>query len=117
MSSTWKSEGHFAVCFKSKRPKNRSGTYCTDRTNQATTKTDEDCYAFVIKGGSDSSGVVDLCVGGVLIDSGETCNIVDRATWESLKQKWGEMPLPEMSKEAVCIWPNQTSWNSWNIRK
>ena len=33
-----------------------------------------------------------LCVGGVqlknvLIDSGATCNIVDRATWESLKQK------------------------------
>ena len=45
-----------------------------------------------MKCGNDSSGVVDLCVGGVqlknvLIDSGATCNIVDRATWESLKQK------------------------------
>ena len=44
------------------------------------------------KSSNGSSGVVDLCVGGVqlknvLIDSGATCNIVDRATWESLKQE------------------------------
>ena len=44
------------------------------------------------KSSNGSSGVVDLCVGGVqlknvLINSGATCNIVDRATWESLKQK------------------------------
>ena len=44
------------------------------------------------KSSNSSSGVVDLCVGGVqlknvLIDSGATCNIVDRATWESLKQE------------------------------
>ena len=40
----------------------------------------------------DLSGVADLCIGGVqlknvLIDSGATCNIVDRDTWESLKQE------------------------------
>ena len=45
-----------------------------------------------MKSSNGSSGVVDLCVGGVqlknvLIDSGATCNIVDRATWESLKQE------------------------------
>ena len=44
------------------------------------------------KSSNGSSGVVDLSVGGVqlknvLIDSGATCNIVDGATWESLKQK------------------------------
>ena len=59
--------------------------------NQVTDKP-EDYYAFVVKGGNDSGGVVDLCVGGVLvenvlIDSGATCNIVDHTTWESLKQK------------------------------
>ena len=42
------------------------------------------------KSNNGSSGVVDLCVGGVqlknvLNDSGATCNIVDRATWENLK--------------------------------
>lgn len=36
--------------------------------------------------------VVMICVGGVqlknvLIDLGETCNIVDSATWQNLKQK------------------------------
>lgn len=45
----------------------------------------------------------------VLSDSGVTCNIMDRATWESLKKKGGEMPFPEMPKEAVCIWRNQTN--------
>lgn len=44
------------------------------------------------KSNNGSNGVVYLCVGGVqlknvLIDSGATCNIVDSATWESLKQK------------------------------
>ena len=85
--------GHFAVCCKSKVPKKRSSEkHRADGANQVTDKPEEDYYAFVLKGGNDSSGVVDLCVGGVqvenvLIDSGATCNIVDRATWEVLKQK------------------------------
>ena len=81
---------HFAVCCKSKTPKRRSSVkYRTDGANQVT---EEDYYAFVVKSDNDSSGVVDLCVGGVpvknvLIDSGATFNIVDRATWETLKTK------------------------------
>ena len=82
--------GYFAVCCKSKTPKKLSSVkYRTDGANQVT---EEDYYAFVVKSDNDSSGVVDLCVGGVpvknvLIDSGATCNIVDRATWETPKIK------------------------------
>ena len=86
--------GHFAVCCRTKADKKRSGgKQRTDGANQVTGKPeDDDDYAFVVKCGNDSNGVVDLCVGGVqlknvLIDSGATCNIVDHATWESLKQK------------------------------
>ena len=50
-----------------------------------------DDYAFTVDNFGNESGVVDLKVGGVaitsiLIDSGATCNIVDKATWEMLKK-------------------------------
>ena len=72
-----------------------SGRHRSEGANKVSEeKEGEDNYAFVLhaKSSNGSSGVVDLCVGGVqlknvLIDSGATCNIVDRATWESLKQK------------------------------
>ena len=84
---------NFAVCFKSKVPKKRSSKkQRADGAYQVTDKPEEDYHAFVLKGGNDSSGVVDLCVGGVqvkndLIDSGGTFNIVNRAIWEILKRK------------------------------
>ena len=50
-----------------------------------------DDYAFTVDNTGNESGVVDLKVGGVaitsiLIDSGATCNIMDKATWEMLKK-------------------------------
>ena len=50
-----------------------------------------DDYAFTVDNTGNESGVVDLKVGGVaitsiLIDSGATCNIMDKAIWEMLKK-------------------------------
>ena len=53
--------------------------------------TDDD-YAFVIEDSPDAhDGCVNMCIGGVvlqnvLIDSGSTCNLIDKATWKNLKR-------------------------------
>lgn len=46
-------------------------------------------------------GVVMICVGSVqlknvLLDLGATCNIVDSATWQNLKQKKSEVQVPKV---------------------
>ena len=51
-----------------------------------------DGYAFAVNDGNKTSGIVHPQVGGVqlkdiLIDTGASCNIVDKTTWESLKKK------------------------------
>ena len=87
--------GHFAACCKTKSIKKPSGRDRSEGANKVSEeKEEEDNCAFVLdtKSSNGSSGVVDLSVGGVqlknvLTDSGATCNIVDLATWESLKQK------------------------------
>ena len=92
--------GHFAACCKKKSTKKPSGRHRSEGANKVSEeKEGEDNYAFVLdatsingKSSNGSSGVVHLCVGGVqlknvLIAPGATCNIVDCATWESLKQK------------------------------
>ena len=106
-------DGNFAVCCRTKADKKRtSRQQRTDGANQVSEKPEEDnYYAFVVKTETDSSGVVDLFIGGVqlknvLIDSGATCNIVDRPTWESLKQKGVKCQSQKSEKKAVCIWPN-----------
>ena len=50
-----------------------------------------DDYAFTVDNTGKESGVVDLKVRGVaitsiLIDSGATCNIMDKTIWEMLKK-------------------------------
>ena len=53
----------------------------------------EDGYAFVVEDSTSVvNGCVDICIGGVtmhnvLIDSGSTCNLIDKATWDSLKRQ------------------------------
>ena len=85
--------GHFAACCRSKVERKRpSEKQRSDGANQISEEPEEDYYAFVVKCGGDLSGVADLCIGGVqlknvLINSGATCNIVDRDMRESLKQE------------------------------
>ncbi|CAB4039297.1 Hypothetical predicted protein, partial [Paramuricea clavata] len=89
--------GHFAVCCRTKAPKKPSngkqrqhGAYQVEEEKQ---EPETDNYAFVVKPAREKTGgVVELVIGGVelnnvLFDSGASCNIMDRATWENLKQK------------------------------
>ena len=109
--------GHFAACCKTKSTKKPSGRHRSEGANKVSEeKEEEDNYAFVLdtKSSNGSSGVVDLRVGGVqlknvLIDSGATYNIVDRAAWESLKQK-GVKCNPESVKRDCLLMakPNQS---------
>ncbi|XP_068707557.1 uncharacterized protein [Montipora foliosa] len=81
------------ACCRSKVENKRPGEKPrSDGANQIPEEPEENYYAFVVKCGGDLSGVADLCIGGVqlkdvFINSGATCNIVDRDTWESLKQE------------------------------
>ena len=51
---------------------------------------EEEYYAFTIESDRNQSGLVNLKVGGVtmtsvVIDSGATCNVMDKATWETVR--------------------------------
>jgi len=87
--------GHFAAqCrtkVKSKNVPQRSDKQ-TRRVHAVDVDDESDEFAFMIGSADESSGTIDICVGGVplrglLIDSGATCNLIDRMTWEDLKQK------------------------------
>jgi len=68
-------------------------SYSNRRVNTIETGTNGDEeYAFMVNTGNSCSGCIDICVGGVslpnvLIDSGASCNLVDRNTWEGLKRQ------------------------------
>ena len=54
--------------------------------------TKDDDFVFTLKSSGRDIPTVDIEVGGVLlegvlVDSGSTCNVIDRATWEELKEK------------------------------
>ena len=61
-------------------------------------------YGFAMNDGNKTNGIIHLQVGGVelkdvLIDSGASCNIVDKTMWESLKQKGVKCTSPKCSKK------------------
>ena len=87
--------GHLAVCCRTKNPPNRSSSGRPRTHQHGANHVEEervDDYAFVVKDCNIPSGIIDLSVGGVelknvLIDSGASCNIMDKTTWESMKQQ------------------------------
>ncbi|KAI0225432.1 hypothetical protein LSAT2_023766 [Lamellibrachia satsuma] len=93
--------GHYAVCCKTQgsgRPKWKTSDTTNPKVKTCYKVTgnrqgeNRDDYAFTVDNTGNESGVVDLKVGGVaitsiLIDSGATCNIMDKATWEMLKKE------------------------------
>ena len=97
-----------------------SGRHRSEGANKVSEeKEGEDNYAFVLdakssngKSSNGSSGVVHLCVGGVqlknvLIDRGATCNILDCATWESLKQKGVKCKSRKCEKKLFAYGPTK----------
>ena len=111
---------HFAVVCKTKSGREDEQTnrargvkqISVERSYKGLDKVeDDDEYAFSIgtnrKGLLNSSAVVDLVVGGVvvkkvLIDSGASCNIVDKQTWEGLKKQGIQC---ESRKESRKLYP------------
>ena len=100
--------GHLAVCCKTKNPKrppsgrhnpNVNGAYQVEEGSDQ-----RDAYAFAVNDGNKTSGIIHLKVGGVelkdvLIDSGASCNLVNKATWESLKQQGVKCTSQKCSKK------------------
>ncbi|RUA05254.1 MAG: hypothetical protein DSY43_04950 [Gammaproteobacteria bacterium] len=83
-----KKVGHFAKCCRSK-PEKPNESKGRGHIRQVTE--DNDDYAFVVTPTDKATPKVDIVLGGVhlkdvLVDSGSTCNIVCRDTWEELKQ-------------------------------
>ena len=89
--------GHFAKCCKTKHSSNQASTAAKkvyqiqdvngqdDRRNPCFFSVDDACN-------KQNSALVDLVIGGVevksvLIDSGASCNMMDKCTWEALKEK------------------------------
>ena len=78
-------------------------------------------YAFAVKRDSESStGTVALIVGGVevpdvLIDSGATCNLMGRGTWEWLKKHGVKCESKkQMAKSHYQQWEHlQLKLNHW----
>ena len=79
--------GHFAkVCKTKKEDINR------DKKRNIRQVIKDDDFAFTLQCSGRDIPNVDIELGGVrlegvLVDSGSTCNVIDRATWEELKEK------------------------------
>lgn len=80
-------KGHFKACCKTKLKEN---TGKVNRVDTLQNKSDSnDDYVFTVNEMGRSSGKVDVTLGGVklqmIIDSGASCNVVDKQLWEKLK--------------------------------
>ena len=78
--------GHVAKVCKTKEDTNR------DKNGNIRQVTKDDDFAFTLQSSGRDIPTVDIELGGVrlegvLVDSGSTCNVIDRATWEELKEK------------------------------
>lgn len=102
-------EGHFAkdpeckarlaTCVKCKKVrhfakvcKTKEGDTNRPRKGNIRQVTKDDDFAFTLHSNGRDIPTVDIELGGVrlegvLVDSGSTCNLIDRATWETLKEK------------------------------
>ncbi|KAJ8018643.1 hypothetical protein HOLleu_43268 [Holothuria leucospilota] len=87
-----KLKGHFAKMCKTKPERyQREGSTTQPNSNKVNNVEDNEADYIFILGDQAESGHVNVTVGGVtismLIDSGATCNIIGKDTWEFLKAK------------------------------
>ena len=102
--------GNLAVCCKAKNPKHapngRPNPNDAYRVEEELDK--RDGYDFATNDGNKRSGITHLQVGGVelkdvLIDSGASCNMVDKTKWKRLKQNGEKCTSLKCSKKLfVC---------------
>ncbi|KAK3108849.1 hypothetical protein FSP39_017183 [Pinctada imbricata] len=84
-------EGHFAICCKTRVPQARKQGKGKPRVRHVEEQSGEDEFAFSVSGFADNNNQITVKVGGVninmLIDSGASCNIIDKQMWTNLKDK------------------------------
>ena len=78
--------GHVAKVCKTKEDTNR------DKNGNIRQVTKDDDFAFTLQSSGRDIPTVDNELGGVrlegvLVDSGSTCNVIDRAKWGELREK------------------------------
>ena len=86
----------------------------------------DDEYAFTVgfsescdRNGSETVGlqVEGVILSGVLIDSGSSCNIIDKATWEELKHQRYQVQVREGKSEVVSLLNSRTFEELWESLK
>lgn len=95
-----KKKGHYQACCRSKKQdeesyKNENKKWVKRKANKVrqVSESDSDDYAFRVNsvGADYDQGNILVTLGGVelpvIVDSGATCNVIDEATWKSLKKK------------------------------
>ena len=105
-------EGHFASVCRTKVSNERDNKKKINYTREdQESKEGDNEYAFVVNHQSDeNSGLVDIKVGGVLcnflIDSGSTCNVINKSCWEELKAKRIKCKSEKtwIKQAAKCCW-------------
>ena len=108
--------GHFAKCCKTKHSSNQASTarkkvyQIQDVNGQGDRR---NAYAFSVDDvcNKQNSALVDLVKGGVevksvLIDSGASCNVMDKCTWKDLKEEGIQCRSKRYEKKTLCLWTN-----------
>ena len=93
--------GHLAKCCRTKVENN------IKRGNVH--QISEDDFAFSVQSDIRDIPTIDIELGGiqlegVLVDSGSTCNVIDRETWETLKRKKHQIQIMEVKSKVVLLW-------------
>ena len=92
------------------------------RVNAVETGSDQESeseFAFVVDDTNVRDGCIDVCVGGVLlsdvlIDSGATCNLIDKATWQSLKEQHVRCKSEKVTKK-IYAYGSQKPLNTLGV--
>ena len=117
--------GHFAKCCKTKETKGPQKKCFTKQKGHRGTVNqvnfedyldDESEYAFTIV--DEKQPVVLVSIGGVpnvsmIVDSGASCNVIDRQLRESLQQKKVKCVSSSHKKQLYPLWQQRTIKNGW----
>ena len=77
----------------------------------------DDDFAFTLQSSGRDIPIVDIelggvRLGGVFVDSGSTCNVIDGATWETLKEKKVKC-VSRIQQKAVLLWIQRATYYCW----
>ena len=99
--------GHFAKCCKSKKKHSDQKPKGSKHRANFVEKANDDKFAFVVYGHARPALI--LNIGGIpnvkfIIDSGASCNVIDRQLWETLKENKVKCVSRKCQKKIVHLW-------------